>query len=307
MRFIEEFGLIPELAGYIRGQSARVAEPLPVAGAIAVLSWAAGGRYFVSWPSITNRSEPIRTVTQSVMLVGHSGCGKGQVMKGIQRLAFLSDPGTVVTWFHSTKSLLYAAIVDPGLMWMLQHADHHQLARLAPDDKDRLLTAFQVLQLDMGSSPPITLLAESTPTALKSKLPDWFAFSISYGSLLFAIADLGRPPLRKEFVHEPSEALVDRLRRLRAHRRTPWPVLVAWQPGAEELYRELLFKAVRDLPLGPVWAHQTLNVAALVAIGIDADRPTIEEDHVAAACELARDGFEVMKSGLVSAQAGELN
>jgi hypothetical protein len=264
-------------------------------------------------PSLTAPSGPVRTVTQGVVLVGAPGSGKGQVMQGVQRLAFLVDPGAIVSGFRSADGLSNAARRHPGLMWMLQDQDHPLLARLAPDDKgnpSHLAVALQYLQLDQGGGPfrPITLLTETTPAALrKEKLPDWFALSPFYGSLLFAVADVIRPPLRHDYVGQPSAALVDRLRGMTALRRSPESVPVTWRSPARELYREILLKAVSDIPLGPVWAHRTLNLAALVAISVDPVRPVIEEDHVVAASEPALNGFEVMKSGLRQAHARGLN
>lgn len=315
-------GSLTQTAHFLSARSFVIDVRLAMGGAVALHSSLAADNYVIRPPTAARHLDGNarhRVVTQSVGLVGPVSSGKGSMIAGVEQLASLIGIGERVVKYRRTADAVFLlAHSHQGVLWIEDNNTHHALAAHERGDKEvsRLLAHLHVgrepldkierpFSTRRADIPPyirptrFTFLTESTPHALQNKLPSHFEWSPFYGDLLWVRAQEHR--LRNPYPKLwPQPELVERLKTLAQRPKTAM-VEVRFTEEAFETVRLLFWQSAKSLVDGVFTTqrvHRTVNVAALVAIGIDNDHPVIDMDLVVAAAELASDGHELMMSGL---------
>lgn len=316
-------GIVYDIAEYLHRSAPVASHDLALGAAIAVMSSFAAGRYVIQPEGMSET----RVVTQSVMLLGEVGTGKGLTMAAVERLFQVVGDPAIAPGFTTPEVLWKRATKNPGLLWILANADHHSLAardpelegkRPQPKQSDVLLelqmnttgmdAVFYPLPIrDTGTKrlnrqAPVTLLAETTPQAMRKRLPVWMEGSPFYGQMLF-VGAVRCQRTRHEPGGDPSPALVAKLRELSGLRDSPEAVMVQMDEEAAKVYRTLLDYCLFDVPAhepDPValLAERVLHVAALYAIANDHRQPVVTQQLIAEALALVVPSREYARAGL---------
>ncbi|MWV11157.1 hypothetical protein F3I62_03520 [Pseudomonas sp. R-28-1W-6] len=317
-------GMVPEIADFIHHSSPIASSDLALGAAIAVMSSFAAGRYCIQPKGVPEAS----VVTQGVMLLGECGTGKGAAMEGAERLFQVVGDPAIATGFSTPEVLWNSATQTPGLLLLLANEDHHSLAardpgfgqeRPQPAQSDVLFSLqSHTTGMDAVFYPrpsrsadfkrrhrqaPVTILAETTPQAMRERLPLWMDSSPFYGELLFVGA------VRLQKVRNPAPCrvvpptLLARLRELTALRPSVELVMVQMDQEAEADYRTLVDYCRSAVPphepdAMALLAQRVLNVATLYAIGIDHRQPVVTRQLIKEAANLAVWSRELARAGL---------
>lgn len=325
-------GIVSDVAEYLHSSAPVASHDLALGTAIAVMSSFAAGRYVIQPEGMPEPS----VVTQSVMLLGEVGTGKGLTMAAVERLFQVVGDPAIAPGFTTPEVLWKQATKNPGLLWILANADHHSLAardpelegkRRQPKQSDVLLelqmnttgldAVFYPLPIrDTGTKrlnrqAPVTLLAETTPQAMRERLPGWMEGSPFYGQMLFVGAVRCQRTRHAEAGGDPSPALVAKLRELSGLRNSPEAVMVQMDAESTKVYRALLGYCRLDVPAhepDPValLAERVLNVAALYAIANDHRRPVVTQQLIAEALALVTHSWDYARAGLQGSHARHL-
>lgn len=317
-------GIVSDIAEYLHSSAPVASHDLALGAAIAVMSSFAAGRYVIQ----PNGRPEASVVTQGVMLLGEVGTGKGLTMVAVERLFQVVGDPALASGFTTPETLWKHATKTPGLLWILANADHHSLAardpilegkRPQPKQSDVLLelqmnttgldAVFYPLPIRdpktkrLNRQAPVTLLAETTPQAMRDRLPEWIEGSPFYGQMLFVGAVRCQRTRHAEPGGDPSPALVAKLRELSGLRDSSEAVMVRIDAEAAKAYRALLDHCVFDVPThepDPValLAERVLNVAALYAIANDHRQPVVTEQLIAEALALVKWSREYARAGL---------
>lgn len=329
MRKNPHLGIVSDIAEYLHGSAPVASHDLALGAAIAVMSSFAAGRYVIQPEGMPEPS----VVTQGVMLLGEVGTGKGLTMAAVERLFQVVGDPALASGFTTPETLWKHATKTPGLLWILANADHHSLAardpglegkRPQPKQSDVLLelqmnttgldAVFYPLPIRdqktkrLNRQTPVTLLAETTPQAMRERLPEWMEGSPFYGQMLFVGAVRCQRTRHAEPGGDPSPALVAKLRELSGLRDSPEAVMVQMDAEAAKVYRTLLDYCRFDVPAhepDPValLAERVLQVAALYAIGNDHRQPVVTQQLIAEALELVKWSREYARMGLQGSHA----
>jgi hypothetical protein len=205
-------------------------------GAIALVSALAADRYCIQPPSASSHLDqavPRQFVTQGVGLVGRAGSGKGSVIDGVEHLAELIGIGSrVVKYRRSVTSVFRLAAAHQGVLWIEDNTTHHSLAayqaasesghhvpgipnllahlHLHGEPLDMVERPFATRSADVPAhirATRFTFLTESTPDALRRKLPADYEWSPFFGSILWVRAREQRVRNESPQMTAPAELL----------------------------------------------------------------------------------------------------
>ena len=303
MTTIQLPGLAGEITQYLDEQSPISSPRMAMGGSIALL----GAIVSTGWelPHITPYPVPsilkvlpdidiediptTQPLGLSVMLVSKPGHGKGCIIEGLELL--LDRIPTVRQRLRT-----------------IQHMNHLALAGMEPGAESGLrrkgcISPTTYEKLSEGSC---FLLTESTTEAFQHQLPHWYGDSELYGGLL-VIQHLG-PKVRKSISPQllPPTGLLERLNQL------------IKAPGEHKKRIEVTADAVNcyrqfwryDMDAycdhGPIglegaWARQSLQIAAILAVGINPLHPVVTTDLFRFSGDSASEGVRKAREGLVSA------
>lgn len=320
-------GLTGRIVEHLRNDAYISCDAYLTGGALATMSTLSGARYVVQG---IDEDEP-HVVYQGAMLLGPGGTGKGCTITAVETLLGAIGDRAFTPRFSSWQDLWHRATETPGVLWIKEHEDHHKLAKheLTYERDSALSKVLNTLQMsaryDCASLPlpkshskqrahirpsPVTILAESKPEAFQTKLESEMAYSEYFGELLLCVGDRSNRRRGTGTVTEPSPELRQGLRYLAERRGSGETVQVGWADVAYLFLGVQLADAmVTDLEhmdkfdrVPPVdrdkISRQVTNIAALLAIGVNPERPIITLEMAQTAFALARTSFEVMLSGL---------
>jgi len=185
----------------------------------------------------------------------------------------------------------------------IQHFNHLALAGMEPEpeDVDRVRGIVKPATFDRLLDGSLFLLAESTPDDFDYLLPHWYESSPFYGQCLMIRHHGPRGEKNRQPHGQPSAALLGRLAELADLAQAGYKVLVEVTEDAAAWYR-LFLRLDMDTysEHGPVgmegeWARQSLQVAAIVAVGLDPLRPVITAEVFRLASDLASEGVRLAR------------
>lgn len=334
---IAQKNLLREIADHLLEASAVGSRPLAEGSAIAVLSSVIGTSYCVPQYALDPRLDSglaHQIVTQSVILLGEPGSGKGNIMSAVSNLLRAIHPAYPIYGFLTPSAdTLWRQAAEEPFLWLAESCDHHLLAKFEPERggkgsnvakvlatlikhkswADRVERPFTSRKAGTPSSirrAPPTILAETTPMALETHLPEGMQESSFFGRILMVPHDDEK--IRARFCKEqtavplPSDELVARLRALHRTRSSTESVVVGLTDEAAKEYRRILHHCLclgfaGEWDAMPMLKDQTLNVAALRAIGRDWEVPTINLQDIREAFLVAVIGREHARQGLEGA------
>lgn len=326
-------GLVGEIANYICESAYMTNRPFAEAAAIAAMSSFSASRYLVIRPDCceTRDREP-QVVYQGAMLVGQS-CGKGCTFAAVSALFEAIGDDALVSGFSEWTTLWQRAGDKRGILWLMEHEDHHQLirrdpyysecfvgTRLSPKESDALVALQRSAHLDVATRPnptrsernrhyipssPVTILSESTPAAFREKLPIEWVASHFLGKLLMAYDQQQSPIFGSNAVCPPSPDLIKRLRAFTGRRDSKEQILVEWdeltsicfQVDIEVLEVNGLLREV-DWFKGESIRELVINVAAIIAIGAGPEHPVITMEILATAFNIAEAAYATLRAAL---------
>lgn len=310
MSAIQLPGLAGEIAQHLNEQAPVTTSRMAAGGAIALLGAIVGAGWELPhiglYPETDLRRvlphlEPedfptTQPIGQSVMLVADPAHGKGGIIEGVERVMNdleKMESGGVSLW----KRLL-----------VLQHFNHLVLAGMepAPEDVAKVPNVVSPKTFDRLLDGSLFLLAESTPDDFDYLLPLWYENSPFYGQCLMIRHHGPKGGKNRQPHGQPTADLMGRLAELAvlAQAQAERKVLVEVTEDAAAWYR--LFLSL-DMDTycehGPVgmegeWARQSLQVAAIVAVGLDPLRPVITAEVFRLASDLASEGVRLARAGL---------
>ncbi len=190
-----------------------------------------------------------------------------------------------------------------------QHFNHLALAGMEPEPEgvDRVRGIVKPATFDRLLDGSLFLLAESTPDDFDYLLPHWYECSPFYGRCLMIRHRGPKGAKNRHPQGQPSASLLGRLAELADLAQAGQKVLVEVTEDATAWYR-LFLRMDMDAYIehGPVglegeWARQSLQVAAIVAVGLDPLRPVITSELFRLASDLTSEGVRLARDGLGAA------
>lgn len=308
MTTIQLPGLAGETAQYLDDHSPVTSPRMASGGAIALLGAIVGTGWELPQISVyperalrrvSPHLEPedfdeTQRIGQSVMLVAPSAFGKGSIIDGVEAL------------LAELAQLRPDAEPIARRLLTIQNMDHLNLAgmELEPEGVKRVRGFVRPPTFDRLQDGSLTLLAESTPEAFANRLPSWYEESAFYGECLM-IRHHG--PRSRKGLQSPAMTpahLLDRMAALTDVALAGEKALIEVSDEAVARYRSFQ-KMDMDTYCdhGPIgmeghWARQSLQVAAILAVGISPRHPVVTADLFRVASELASEGIRLARDGL---------
>jgi hypothetical protein len=330
-------GLAGLIYDYIVARAHCTNRNFALVASVVTLSTASAARYRIDYPSMRPRAPDEdgllrQTVTQGAMLVGPSGSGKGCTIDAVRQLLRIVGDDYPIQNFGSQEGVWQTAIRTPGALVIWEHTSQHDLVRHEAVHPHRvkpgIFEALSELQRSAYSgvarrpfrtrsdrhpaclpSSPLTILTESHPRAFEKKLDPWFGPSDYFGRLLLTWADEPRYHHYGGDRCDPSPELIARLKQLTDQRHSGEIVTVQWERDAGR-FADFACRMVAiaesnrsaadgTLPTPcELFADKLINVASLLAIGVDPERPIITSVELLAALEMTRYSFAILEHGL---------
>ncbi|WP_225025458.1 hypothetical protein [Pseudomonas aeruginosa] len=301
-------GLAGEIAQHLNEQAPVATPRMAMGGAIALLGAIVGAGWELPhiglYPGSAVRRvlphlEPedfptTQPIGQSVMLVADPAHGKGGIIEGVEQLL-----GGLLRQRPDTSAIAQRLLT-------IQHFNHLALAGMEPEpeDVDRVRGIVKPATFDRLLDGSLFLLAESTPDDFDYLLPHWYEGSPFYGQCLMIRHHGPKGEKNRQPHGQPSALLLGRLAELADLAQAGRKVLVEVTEDAAAWYR-LFLRLDMDTysEHGPVglegeWARQSLQGAAIVAVGLNPLRPVITAELFRLASDLASEGVRLARAGL---------
>ncbi|MGM0517871.1 MAG: hypothetical protein ACQER6_09760 [Pseudomonadota bacterium] len=308
MTTIQLPGLAGELAQYLDDHSPVASPRMASGGAIALLGAVVGAGWELPLislypqqalrrvlphlqPEDFGATQPIR---QSVMLIAPSAFGKGGIIDGVE--ALLAE---LVQLRPDAEAIARSLLT-------MQNMDHMTLAamELEPEGVRRVGGFVRPSTYDRLQDGSLTLLAESTPDAFDHQLPRWYEESAFYGDCLMIRHHGPRGRKGPNDPAMPPAHLLDRLAALTDIALAGEKTLVEVSDEAVARYRRFhrmdmdTYCDHGQIGMEGHWARQSLQVAAILAVGISPRHPVVTADLFRVASELASEGIRLARDGL---------
>lgn len=315
--------LLQQISNSIMNASAVTSPALAYGAGLSVMSTLVGRRYCVPNIGLSPEmdDEPL-VVSQSVIMVGVSGTGKGNTVGAAQTLLKAVDPNYPLYAGFSTREVLWRKGTTEQPLLIIENLQLPELKALwdkackQPDGKEAVLLNLiteKVMPIcrpfasKQAGSPqyalpsPLTIMAETDESALyQMQQPNTAFLNEFFNSFLLVSSDIERLKnfngLWRELgsvPHTPAN-LIDELRAMYEVRHSSEQVLVQVEEEAQKLFRTILLEATL-YDAAEMMRYQVLNTAALIAIGNSRGQPTITASDMTTAamiglagCELAR-------------------
>lgn len=303
-------GLAGEIAQHLNDQSPIVSPRFAVGGSIALLGAIVGAGWELPHieiysrealrkvrPNIDFDSMPkTRPIKQNVMLVGESWSGKEEIILGVDQLQ-----NVLVQQYPSASALWRRLRIIPFF-------NHLTLAGMEPDAESvrRMRGFVSTKNHDKLLEGSLSLLVESTPMAFNQHLPFWYENSEFYGECLMIGHRGAKRKRNRNPIQPPSTALIGRITLLAdmALNQVNNKVLVNVSDEAAAKYR-LFWNWDMDncckygsMGMECQLAFQAMQVATIIAVGVDPIRPTVAGELFGIAIDLVSDGIQLARTGL---------